>query len=152
MNISITINASTPEELSSILTKLHSVESPPNQHPAIHHNQPTYQQYQQLQQPAPTYAPLQEPAPTAPASYNAPLQPATDAVMTQPQAPVAPTAGTSNYTAQMLGVAAQPIVDAGRSGELITWLNQRGANALTQLDPAHYGDFATYLRSLGCKI
>ncbi|WP_410512075.1 hypothetical protein PaeBR_18825 [Paenibacillus sp. BR2-3] len=56
------------------------------------------------------------------------------------------------YTMEQLGVAAGPLVDAGRSVELTAWINQRGAGALTQLDPTYYGEFATYLRSLGARL
>jgi hypothetical protein len=59
---------------------------------------------------------------------------------------------TPSYTMDQLGVAVQPILDAGRQGELFAWLQQHGAQALTQLNPQHYGEFATYLRSLGAKI
>ena len=56
------------------------------------------------------------------------------------------------YTMEQLGVAAGPLVDVGRSVELTAWINQRGAGALTQLDPKYYGEFATYLRSLGARL
>lgn len=72
----------------------------------------------------------------------------------QQQQPVGGTVPTStpSYTLDQLGVAVQPILDAGRQGELFAWLQQHGAQALTQLNPQHYGEFATYLRSLGAKI
>ncbi|WP_340397774.1 hypothetical protein NST50_05170 [Paenibacillus sp. FSL E2-0202] len=59
---------------------------------------------------------------------------------------------TPAYTLDQLGVAAQPILDAGRQNDLFTWLQQHGAQALTQLNPQHYGEFATFLRSMGAKI
>lgn len=74
----------------------------------------------------------------------------TFAAPTQPTA--VPTAAAPTYTLDQLGVAAGPLVDAGRSPELTAWINQRGAGALNQLDPALYGEFATFLRSLGAKI
>lgn len=70
----------------------------------------------------------------------------------QGQQPGAVPTTTPTYTMEQLGVAAGPLVDAGRAGELTAWLNQRGAASLSQLDPAHYGDFATYLRGLGARI
>lgn len=69
----------------------------------------------------------------------------------QPVTGAVPTS-TPSYTLDQLGVAVQPILDAGRQGELFAWLQQHGAQALTQLNPQHYGEFATYLRSLGAKI
>lgn len=72
----------------------------------------------------------------------------------QQQQPVGGSVPTStpSYTLDQLGVASQPVVDAGRGSELIAWLQQHGVTALTALHPQHYGEFATYLRSLGAKI
>lgn len=59
---------------------------------------------------------------------------------------------TPGYTLDQLGVAAQPVMDAGKGPELIGWLQQQGVGGLTQLDPSKYGEFATFLRSLGGRI
>ncbi|WP_407873222.1 hypothetical protein [Paenibacillus melissococcoides] len=116
--------------------------------------------------------PQNDPQQAVAAFQQPPMQPAygaapTPAVPTQdavpvapPQAPVAPAqaapvgvpTAAPAYTLEQLGVAAGPIVDAGRSGELTSWLQQRGVQALTQLPKELYGEFATYLRSLGAKI
>lgn len=99
------------------------------------------------QQTAPPYAPPAQPPYTPPTqTQQPPAQP--------PQAPQQPTVPTTapQYTPEMLGTAAGPLVEAGRGPELIAWLNQRGAASLGQLDKAHYGEFATYLRGLGAKI
>lgn len=105
--------------------------------------------YQPPTQPVPTQAPYQpqptqQPVPTAapPAQVYTPPAPAPTQVPTS-----APT-----YDLTQLGVAAQPIVDAGRSHEIVAWLQQHGAQALTMLNPNLYGEFATFLRSLGAKI
>lgn len=100
--------------------------------------------------PAYTQQPTQPPqqgygAPTVPVA-----QPTPPAPSQQPSGAVPTSAPTYDLT--QLGVAAQPIVDAGRQNEIIAWLNQRGVQALTQLDPSQYGEFATFLRSLGAKI
>lgn len=59
---------------------------------------------------------------------------------------------TPAYTLDQLGVAAQPVMDAGKGPELVGWLQQHGAGGLTQLNPNLYGEFATFLRSLGGRI
>lgn len=102
------------------------------------------------------------PAPTATPQHAAqayqqqqaytPPAPVPTAVPTQPAPGAVPTTTPPAYTMEQLGVAATPLVDAGRGPELSAWLSQRGAAALSQLDPAFYGDFATHLRSLGAKI
>ncbi len=74
------------------------------------------------------------------------------APLAQPPVGAVPTAQAPTYDIHQLSSAAGPIVDAGRSVELTTWLNQRGVGALTQLDKSLYGEFAMYLRSLGAKI
>ncbi len=100
--------------------------------------------------PAQPTMPPQYVQPTAQAPVQQPaLQPA---VPTQPQQATVPTATAPSYTMELLGVAAGPLVDAGRAPELTAWINQRGAQSLSQLDKSHYGEFATYLRSLGARI
>lgn len=105
------------------------------------------QQPQQFTPPsAPTQAPQQK--------YAAPAVPI---AQPGPAAPPAPPAGavptsTPSYTMEQLGVAAQPLVDAGRGAELVGWLQQHGVSALTQLPKEQYGEFATFLRSLGASI
>lgn len=112
---------------------------------------PNYQatQPQQQQWPAQTQqtVPVQQPQNqgfSGQQGYQPPVQ------QQQPTGAVPTTAPT--YSLDQLGVAAGPLVDAGRGQELTAWLNQHGAQALTQLDPAKYGEFATYLRSLGARL
>lgn len=103
-----------------------------------------------MQPAAPAY---QQPTAVPVAQPQQPMQ----LVPTQPQQPAqplgaVPTAAAPAYTVEQLGVAAGPLLDAGRAGELTAWLNQKGVSFLNQLDPSLYGEFATYLRSLGAKI
>lgn len=110
--------------------------------------QPSYQQPTYGQQPSAQQGfglPLQQgygqQAPTQQYGQQPPAQTGT-----------VPTASAPAYSLDQLGVAAQPVMDAGRQAELVGWLQQHGAGALTQLDPQHYGEFATFLRSLGARI
>lgn len=104
--------------------------------------QPNYGQ-QYVQQPQYGQVPTQQPDPT---QYGQQPQQGKQA----PTGAVPTSAPT--YTLDQLGVAAQPVMDAGRGSDLIGWLQQHGAGALTQLDPKFYGEFATFLRSLGGRI
>lgn len=70
----------------------------------------------------------------------------------QQAAPGAVPTSAPAYTLDQLGVATQPIMDAGHADQLIGWLQQHGTTSLLQLDPKFYGDFATFLRSLGARI
>lgn len=119
----------------------------------------------QLEVPIPAQPPVTPQAPvptqTSAQTWTAPPQQspyqAPPIVSTQPAPATPPPVGrvpisNPSYTVEQLGVAAGPLVDTGRGPELTAWLQQRGAGALTQLDKAYYGEFATYLRSLGAKI
>lgn len=69
-----------------------------------------------------------------------------------PQAtPAVPTTAQS-YTQDQLALAASALVDAGRLADLQALLAAFGIQALTQLPPEHYGNFATQLRAMGAKI
>ncbi|BFH10585.1 hypothetical protein WJ0W_004717 [Paenibacillus melissococcoides] len=92
------------------------------------------------------------PTPAVPTQSAVPVTPAQAPAAPAPTAPVGVPTAAPAYTFEQLGVAAGPIVDAGRSGELTSWLQQHGANTLMELPKELYGEFATYLRSLGAKI
>lgn len=120
---------------------------------------------------APTVAPpsiLPTPAITTPVPAAPVLQQAVPFVQTMP-VPVAatvpaavpvpmpvpaavPVATAPGYTLEQLGRAGAALVDAGKRDQLIALLNNRGVQALNQLDPAQYGVFATELRGLGAQI
>lgn len=158
MGIKIEINASSTDELRELVAGLNtairegsitgcsvsaSAAPVPQQAPPVPQQQPT----------APTYAPPQYPQgdPQQQQGAYPPVQPPTYALPGQQPPSLVPTSAPS-YTMEQLGVAAGPLVDAGRSPELTAWINQRGAAALSQLDKSYYGEFATFLRSLGAKI
>lgn len=103
-------------------------------------------------QPAP--APAQPPYPSQQAAPAVPTAPPAQAYTPPAQQPAPTQVPTSapTYDLNQLGVAAQPLLDAGRHADLIGWLHQHGANALMDLNPSLYGEFATFLRSLGAKI
>ena len=102
-------------------------------------------------------------APTAPAMPMAPVTGNVVAAVPAPMpaapaapapvnpAPAVPTT-TQAYTMDQLAVAATQLVDAGRREELVALLTAFGVQALTQLPKEQYGNFATYLRSVGVRI
>jgi hypothetical protein len=109
--------------------------------------------------PAPTYAaaPVQEypsnPVPQAPVAPSNPVpQTATNVSAVPTNVPLAPTATPATYTLDVLGTAAAPLMAAGRQQELVGLLQSFGVQALTQLPPDRYGEFATALRGLGAKL
>lgn len=97
-------------------------------------------------------------APTVPAVTvpSAPVVPVTPP-MTNPApvaaAPVVPTAPARQYTMSELGVAGADLASSGKRDQLISLLrDQFGVQALTQLAPERYPEFAQGLRALGAKI
>lgn len=75
------------------------------------------------------------------------------AVPTAPLAVQTPVPTTSpSYSFDQLAVAGTQLVDAGKRTELVNLLQSFGANALNELAPDQYGNFATHLRSMGARI
>ena len=110
--------------------------------------------------PAPNYPTPTAPAPqTAPAPTNAPAVNAAPVAaqippVQTPPAPVPQAAAPTgiNYTLEQLSAAAAPLMDAGRIQDLFSLLQKYSVQAITQLKPELYGQFATDLRAMGAKI
>lgn len=101
--------------------------------------------------PTPTPAPVNPtPAPT-PAPVAGPTAPAPGSTPTPaPAMPVTTTPPT--YTLDQISKAGAALVDAGKMEPLLALLAKYGVQAITQLQPAQYGVFATELRALGAQI
>ena len=107
--------------------------------------------------PAPAMPQTPSPAPapvTPPPAPAAPVTPPTPAPAPTPQtaAPVMPVAGAPTYTLDQISKAGAALVDAGKMEPLLALLTKYGVQAVTQLQPAQYGVFATELRALGAQI
>lgn len=96
--------------------------------------------------------------PTVPVSapQNVPTAPNTQNVIypinaAPAPAPAVPTAAPQ-YTLEMIAKAGTALIDAGKMAELSALLAKYGVEALTTLDPAHYGTFAAELRAMGAAI
>lgn len=110
-----------------------------------------------LTPPAPQAAPAPGPAPAAPVPPPMPTTaaPATPPVMPQtpgPAAPPMPVTEAPTYTLDQISKAGAALVDAGKMEPLLALLGKYGLQAITQLQPAQYGVFATELRALGAQI
>ena len=99
--------------------------------------------------PAPAPVQVQPVAAAAPAPAPVQIPPVAAGPAPEPQA-VAPTGLT--YTLEQISNAAAPLMDAGRIQDLFNLLQKFGVQAVTQLKPELYGQFATELRALGAKI
>ena len=173
-NLSMTINVEAPalvaavEKLAAAMTvnpNILTPDAPRPQMPAPAAVPP--------QMPAPAAVPPQMPAPatgpapampqtpgpapapvTPPPAPAAPVTPPAPAPAPAPQtaAPVMPVAGAPTYTLDQISKAGAALVDAGKMEPLLALLTKYGVQAITQLQPAQYGVFATELRALGAQI
>ena len=80
----------------------------------------------------------------------APVTPTTEAIA--PAAPVAPTAPVKTYTLPEIQKALQPLMDEGRTAELVGLLQKFGVADLTKLPTEQYPDFINDLRALGVRL
>lgn len=147
-NLSMTINVEAPalvaavEKLAAAMTVDPNILTPDAPRP---------------QMPAPAAVPPQMPAPAtgpAPAMPQTPGPAPAPAPAPAPQtaAPVMPVAGAPTYTLDQISKAGAALVDAGKMEPLLALLTKYGVQAITQLQPAQYGVFATELRALGAQI
>ena len=98
--------------------------------------------------PVPPAAPLATTMPPAPAAAPA----APPAPAPAPAAPAVPVTTAPTYTLDQISKAGAALVDAGKMEPLLALLTKYGVQAITQLQPAQYGVFATELRALGAQI
>ena len=89
-----------------------------------------------------------EPVPVAP-SQPAPV-PVAPMPAPEPVAPVP--APATNITLQQIARAGASLVDRGKKAEVIGVLRRYGVQAVTQLKPEQFGQFAGELRALGAQI
>jgi hypothetical protein len=86
--------------------------------------------------------PFNNPAPTPAPPVASPVYAAPAPVQT----------AVPSYTVEQLGVAAMPLMDAGRQGELLQLLAHFGVQSVQELPKERYAEFAMALRQLGAKI
>lgn len=162
-NIAVTIKVEAPDLVAALMRLAAAVNPDPNiltsdttrpQIPAAAPAPISSPVASQLPVTAPVTAPA-APAPvTPPPAPSAPVTPPAPAPAPAPQtaAPVMPMAGAPTYTLDQISKAGAALVDAGKMEPLLALLTKYGVQAITQLQPAQYGVFATELRALGAQI
>lgn len=101
---------------------------------------------------APPVAPVTQPttvAPVAPTSAPAPTTPATQQVTPTPAVPVAP---VKEYTLEEIQVALQPIMDAGRTNEIVGLMQKYKVASLPELPKEQFPNLVVDLRNMGARI
>lgn len=101
---------------------------------------------------APPVAPVTQPttvAPVALTSAPAPTTPAPQQVTPTPAVPVAP---VKEYTLEEIQVALQPIMDAGRTNEIVGLMQKYKVASLPELPKEQFPNLVVDLRNMGARI
>lgn len=101
---------------------------------------------------APPVAPVAQPttvAPVAPISASAPTTPAPQQVTPTPAVPVAP---VKEYTLEEIQVALQPLMDAGRTNEIVGLMQKYKVASLPELPKEQFPNLVVDLRNMGARI
>lgn len=102
---------------------------------------------------APPVAPVAQPAPVAPpvvpTSVSVPTTPGPQQVPATPAVPVAP---VKEYTLEEIQVALQPLMDAGRTNEIVGLMQKYKVASLPELPKEQFPNLVADLRNMGARI
>lgn len=101
---------------------------------------------------APPVAPVAQPTPVAPvvpASVSVPTTPEPTQVQPTPDVPVAP---VKEYTLEEIQVALQPLMDAGRTNEIVGLMQKYKVASLPELPKDQFPNLVVDLRNMGARI
>lgn len=101
---------------------------------------------------APPVAPLAQPAtvaPVVPTSVSVPTTPEPQQVPPTPAVPVAP---VKEYTLEEIQVALQPLMDAGRTNEIVGLMQKYKVASLPELPKDQFPKLVVDLRNMGARI
>lgn len=101
---------------------------------------------------APPVAPVAQPTPVAPAvptSVSVPTTPEPQQVPVTPAVPVAP---VKEYTLEEIQVALQPLMDAGRTNEIVGLMQKYKVASLPELPKDQFPNLVVDLRNMGARI
>lgn len=101
---------------------------------------------------APPVAPVAQPATVAPVvPTSAPLQAHPDPVQAPPT-PAVPVAPVKEYTLEEIQVALQPLMDAGRTNEIVGLMQKYKVACLPELPKDQFPNLVVDLRNMGARI
>ena len=101
---------------------------------------------------APPVAPVTQPttvAPVVPTSVSVPTTPEPPQAPPTPAVPVAP---VKEYTLEEIQVALQPLMDAGRTNEIVGLLQKYKVASLPELPKDQFPSLVVDLRNMGARI
>lgn len=101
---------------------------------------------------APPVAPVAQPTPVAPVvptSVSVPTTPEPPQAQPTPAVPVAP---VKEYTLEEIQVALQPLMDAGRTNEIVGLMQKYKVASLPELPKEQFPNLVVDLRNMGARI
>lgn len=101
---------------------------------------------------APQVAPVAQPttvAPVVPTSVSVPTTPEPPQAQPTPAVPVAP---VKEYTLEEIQVALQPLMDAGRTNEIVGLMQKYKVASLPELPKDQFPNLVVDLRNMGARI
>lgn len=100
---------------------------------------------------APPVAPVAQPTPVAPVAPTSVSVPTTPEPVQAPT-PAVPVAPVKEYTLEEIQVALQPIMDAGRTNEIVGLMQKYKVASLPELPKEQFPNLVVDLRNMGARI
>ena len=101
---------------------------------------------------APPVAPVAQPTPVAPVVPTSVSVPTTPEPTQAPPTPAVPVAPVKEYTLEEIQVASQPLVDAGRTNEIVGLMQKYKVASLLELPKDQFPSLVVDLRNMGARI
>ena len=101
---------------------------------------------------APPVAPVAQPAPVAPVVPISASVPTTPEPAQAPPTPAVPVAPVKEYTLEEIQVALQPLMDAGRTNEIVGLMQKYKVASLPELPKDQFPNLVVDLRNMGARI
>lgn len=101
---------------------------------------------------APPLAPVAQPTPVAPVVPTQMSVPTTPEPTQAPPTPAVPVAPVKEYTLEEIQVALQPLMDAGRTNEIVGLMQKYKVASLPELPKDQFPNLVVDLRNMGARI
>ncbi len=101
---------------------------------------------------APPVAPVAQPTPVAPVVPTSVLVPTTPEPTQAQPTPAVPVAPVKEYTLEEIQVALQPLMDAGRTNEIVGLMQKYKVASLPELPKDQFPNLVVDLRNMGARI
>lgn len=101
---------------------------------------------------APPVAPVAQPTPVTPVVPTSVSVPTTPEPTQAPPTPAVPVAPVKEYTLEEIQVALQPLMDAGRTNEIVGLMQKYKVASLPELPKDQFPNLVVDLRNMGARI